>query len=137
MRLSDIFVSGRSEEFIRQIYPKADAGRMIIKHGKKKSWIFILMVTVSVLLSIPVFVSDRRQSDTPVKKLGRNEAGYGSRSVILDVTADDGYSDRITVKVNERVAHKVHGRFLSYQNPYPTLTGNNSPTLIYVLQYIL
>ena len=103
MRLSDIFVSGRSEEFIRQIYPKTDAGRMIRKHGKRKSWMFILVIAASVFLSIPVFVSDRRQSKTPVRELGRNEAGYGSRSVTLDVTAEDGYSDRITVKVNERV----------------------------------
>lgn len=103
MRLSDIFVSGKSEELIRQIYSKADAGRMIRKHGKKKSLLFALTITVAILLSIPVFVSELRESRIPVKDLNRNEAGHGSRLVTLDVATDDGYTDRIKVKVNERV----------------------------------
>ncbi len=103
MRLSDFFVSGKTEELIRQIYPKSEAGRMIRKHGKRKSFLFVFMIAVSVLLSIPVFISDLRNSKKPVKEINRNEDGYGSRDVTLDVTAGGGYTDRITVNVNERV----------------------------------
>lgn len=103
MRLSDIFVTKGTEELIRQLYPKSEAGRMIRKHKKQKSLIFTLMIVSSVLVFIPVFTIDRKQSRKPVKELHRNEAGYGSRAVTLDVATDSGYSDRITVNVNDRI----------------------------------
>ena len=103
MRISDIFITKGTEELIRQLYPKSEAGRMIRKHKKQKSLIFTLMIVFSVLVFIPVFIIDWKQSRKPVKELHRNEAGYGSRAVTLDVATDSGYSDRITVNVNDRI----------------------------------
>ena len=50
MRLSDIFVTKGTEELIRQLYPKSEAGRMIRKHKKQKSLIiFLLEMKICIL----------------------------------------------------------------------------------------
>ena len=103
MRLSDIFVSARAEGLIRQIYPKSEADRKVRRYGRRKAMLFAAVITGTVILSIPVFATDSIKLKKPVRQIERNESGKGSRTVTLNVMADNGYEDRITINVNERV----------------------------------
>ena len=102
MRLSGKLVSKKTEKYIKQLYAKKDADRMIRKIGNKRAAVSLCIVLATVFVSLPVFVTEYESSQKPVDKLTRNGYGEGDETVALRAVTDDGTSETLTVAVRER-----------------------------------
>ena len=102
MKISGLFVSKKTEDMIRMLYPKGEADRRIRLFGKEKSVLFISVLAVTVLISVPVLVYDHGSAKKPVKSVERNGYGKGSKTVTLEAVSEDGFDEKITVNVEER-----------------------------------
>ena len=102
MRVSEIFMSAKTAEFIKQLYPKRDADRMVRKIRRQKKVRFFVTIAVTLIIAIPLFIYDRNESLRPVDSIDRNEYGKGMKTVRLHAITEGGYDKDITVDVNER-----------------------------------
>ena len=102
MRIYELFVPKKTEKYIRQLCDAKEAQNRIRSLGNKKAALFLTVVLISLVISVPLFVSDMIRSSLPVTIIDRNEPGKGSRTVPLHVAASDGYEGDITVDVDER-----------------------------------
>ena len=102
MKISGLFVSKKTEDMIRMLYPKGEADRRIRRFGKEKAVLFISVLAVTAIISLPVLVYDHGSARKPVKSVERNGYGKGSKSVTLEAVTDDGFDEKITVNVDER-----------------------------------
>lgn len=102
MRISELFISKKTEMYIRQLYPGSEADRRIRLLGKKKASLFIKMITATVVVFIPVFIYGHARSNLPVTKLERNGHGKGTKIVTVNAVTGDGYEDSIKIEVAER-----------------------------------
>ena len=102
MKLSEMFVSKKTEMCIRQMYEKNEADKRIRQLKKNKVGLFITVMVAALAVSIPVFVSSDSERKQPVTELERNGSGLGSRVRTLRVLTDEGYEDSVTVEVKER-----------------------------------
>ncbi len=102
MSVSDILISKKTAMNIRKLSPKGEADRKIRHLRREKSLAFACMTAVTVIVSIPVFVSDDKTLSDPIRTLQRNGYEEGVRTETIRVVSDDGYEDDITVDVKER-----------------------------------
>lgn len=102
MKISEIFVSKKTRDMIRAIESKNDADRRIKLLGIKKSRLFITVIIVSFILSVPLFAADHTESSKRIFMLQRNEYGKGDRTVSLNAKSRDGKCEKINVTVKER-----------------------------------
>lgn len=102
MKLSDVFVSKKTEEMIRLLYPKGEADRKIRKFKKEKAVMFTAVITVTFLIFLPLFLYDLAYSGEPVESLIRNAYGEGAQAVTVNAETDNGFREKISVTVNER-----------------------------------
>ena len=102
MSMTGLFVSKKTETYIRQLYAKKEADRRIRILGKRRAVRSAVIMIVSVVIAFPVFVSDHRYQQRPVTDIARNESGGGKKTVTLKAVTGDGYEEDITVDVNER-----------------------------------
>ena len=75
MKLLNVFVSRKTEEMIRLLYPKGEADRKIRKFKKEKAVMFTAVITVTFLIFLPLFLYDLAYSGEPVESLIRRCAG--------------------------------------------------------------
>ena len=102
MRIYELFVPKKTEKYIRQLCDAKEAQNRIRSLGNKKAARFLIVILASLVISVPLFVSDMIRTTQPVTSLDRNEPGKGSRTVPLHVAASSGYEEDITVDVDER-----------------------------------
>lgn len=102
MRISELFVSKKTAMNIRKICPKGEADKRIRLLGKQKSYLFAIMMIATIMIAIPVFVTDTGKLSDPVKSLKRNGYEEGDTTQTLRVVSDDGYEDTVTFDVKER-----------------------------------
>ncbi|MCR5301159.1 MAG: hypothetical protein K6E49_01820 [Lachnospiraceae bacterium] len=103
MSISRLFVSRKNETHIRSLYPGSESDRRIRIFGKEKACIFAVIMTLTMIISIPVFVADHNRLSRPVGSLRRNEFGEGVRSVTLKARSSNGYEEKLRVDVEERM----------------------------------
>lgn len=102
MRISGLFVSGRTAGYIKELYRRSEADRRIRMLGVKRARMFAVITGIFLVAAIPVSVIDNRAGKIPVTRLSRNEYGEGERTVTLRAITDGEYVDDISVKVEER-----------------------------------
>lgn len=102
MKIAGLFVSKKTEMYVRQLYPGSEADKRIRLLGCRKARMFFAVSAFSVLAFIPVFVREHAILSKPVTSLDRNPYGQGTRNVTLKVVSEDGYEDEVKVDVNER-----------------------------------
>ena len=102
MRIANLFVPNKTAVYMKQLYPGKEADRRIRMLGKDKAVLFCLILSVSVIISVPVFVMDHDELTKPVTEIDRNEYGEGDRSVTLTAVTEDGHDEKVSVVVKER-----------------------------------
>ena len=102
MKLTEMFVSKKTEEMIRLLYPKGEADRKIRKYRKEKNKVFTAVTTVAVLAALPLFLYDLVYSGKPIDSLLRNAYGKGAQTVTVNAVTDNGFREKIPVTVSER-----------------------------------
>ncbi|MBO4904126.1 MAG: hypothetical protein J5367_02785 [Lachnospiraceae bacterium] len=101
MRVSDLFVSGKTEDTIKQLYTGREAARRIRIHAREKSVIFAVIAAATVFISVPVFIMDHMKNSEPILQIDR--AGYGKGMGHATLRAvSDGYDGKISIEINER-----------------------------------
>lgn len=102
MKITELFVSKRTEDFIRQLSTKKDADRKIRILRKRRALSTAVTFVVTALLAVVIFAAESAAMKKPVAAISRNESGKGKKTMTLKAVTDDGYAEDITVDINER-----------------------------------
>ena len=102
MRISDLFVPKKTAMLMKQLYAGKEADRRIRRLGREKALLSAVILSVSVVLSVPVFIMDHKETLEPVTELARSEYGMGTGAVTLTASMEDGYEEKIKIDINER-----------------------------------
>lgn len=102
MRICELFVPKKTGMYIRQLYDSKEAPKRIRSYGNKKAMLFFATVAVSVVISVPLFVTDHIRSSSPVTEIQRNENGGGPKTAMMRVVTEDGYEEDLSLEISER-----------------------------------
>ena len=102
MKARGRFVSKKTASYIREMYNRTEADRIIRMTDAKRIRLVSVLLVGSVLLSVPVFILDSASQRKPVTALTRNDYKKGSRTVTLTARTDAGDEESIVVAVPER-----------------------------------
>ena len=102
MKITELFVSRRTEDHIRQLNAKKDADRKIRMLRKRRAAFTAVTLFVTALSAVVIFAAESAAIKNPVAAVSRNESGKGKKTMTLKAVTDDGYAEDITVDINER-----------------------------------
>ena len=102
MKARGRFVSKKTASYIREMYNRTEADRIIRMTDARRIRLVSVLLVGSVLLSVPVFILDSASQRKPVTALTRNDYKKGSRTVTLTARTDAGDEESIVVAVPER-----------------------------------
>ena len=102
MRFSEIFVSKKTEELFRELYPKIQSDRMIRSFKNRKTGLFAGIILVSSIMCIPFFAKDEKLKNVPVSAIDRNGYSEGEKTVRLRAVTENGLDETVTLTVKER-----------------------------------
>ncbi|MCR5672849.1 MAG: hypothetical protein K6F87_03930 [Lachnospiraceae bacterium] len=102
MKISKLFVSQKTEIYLRQLYPKQEAEKRIRILGKERMSGSAVIMALTVIISVFVFAAGQNEKSNPIAAVKRNDEGAGSRTMTLFAVTDDGKKETVTVEINER-----------------------------------